>query len=113
MAEPLLDQSHKYMILGQDEKIWVFAYEAISYTDSNEKYWQAYSKKPGFFFVPQGPRTEKEVYEFIELHSHKLDNDDKLDLYLFIYKGGLEQFLERYRKKNESNTTTGRGDSSD
>lgn len=112
MPETLLDQSHKYVILGQDEKIWVFAYEVISHGE--EKYWQSYSKKPGSFFVPQGPRTEQEVYRFIQLHSHKLDNNDKLDLYLFVYKGGLEEFLKRNRKingiKESTDTTSGGGD---
>jgi len=97
MSTPLLDRSRKYVILGRDEKIWIFAWERSYIGDDSAHYWQCYFVRPGGLVVAQGPRDEREVYEFLDQHSHKLDADDKLDLALFLHKGGLESFLKENR----------------
>lgn len=95
---PLLDRTCKYVVLGKDEKIWIFAWE--SYGDSNAYNWQCYFIRPGSFMVAQGPREEQEVFNFLEEHSHKLDSEDKLDLAFFLHKGGLESFLKENRNND-------------
>jgi|ERR1700694_758872 len=98
-TESLLDQSHKFVVLGPDEKIWYFAYEGM--TNAEEKvifHWQAYSKRPGLdIFVPDGPWSEESVFKFLEKHSRKLTDADRIDLFLFLHKGGIEIFLLKNR----------------
>lgn len=102
MPDQLLDTGKKYIVLGKDEQIWSFAFESEDYVASANKCWMAYSKKPGSFFIAKGPRTEKEVYNFLVECWHKLDDDDKIDLYLFLEKGGIENFLEENRNGNNT-----------
>lgn len=104
----LLDTTYKYMVWGRDECFWLFVYES-SYIGT-VKAWQSYKKQPGSFYVPQGPKTEQEVIDFLLSNNHKLDEEDKLDLYLFVNKGGLEEFLEENRIKIDYGTNTGRID---
>ncbi len=98
---PLLDRTHKYVVLGRDELVWIFVWETSHY-DGNS--WQCYFIRPGGLMVAQGPRKEKEVYNFLDQNSHMLDNDDKLDLALFLHKGGLESFLKENRNKPSEET---------
>lgn len=94
---PLLDRKYKYVVLDKDEKIWIFAYETYG---GDAYFWYSYYVRPGGFLVSQGPRNEEEVFNFLEQNSHKLDSDDKLNLALFLHKGGLESFLKENRNKN-------------
>lgn len=94
--EYLLDQSRKFVVLGPDEKIWFFVYELTPEVHG----WQAYSKRPGInAFVPEGPWLEETVFRFVNIYSRKLTDNDKIDLWLFLYKGGLEYFLQKHRIK--------------
>ena len=90
--QALLDHSKKFLVLGPDEKIWYFVFETTE--------WQAYSKQPGKnIFVPEGPWLEDSVFRFVTIYSRKLSDSDKIDLWLFLYKGGLEVFLKKNRIK--------------
>jgi hypothetical protein len=105
-AGSLLDQSRKFVILGQDERIWLFVYEPTPDTDTglSDYYWQAYSQKPGLLFVPEGPWAEDAIVRFLEKHgTHPLDSEDKLDLLLYLHLGGLEVYLKKNRIKGEQN----------
>jgi hypothetical protein len=96
--EHLLDQSKKFVVLGPDEKIWFFVYELTPEIHG----WQAYSKRPGLnAFVPEGPWLEESVYRFVNIYSRKLTDDDKIDLHLFLYKGGLEALFTKTRNKDK------------
>lgn len=99
---PLLDRTRKYVVLGRDERIWIFAWEHQHYNEDEPYCWQCYYVKPGGLIVATGPKEEREVFDFLEQNSHKLDSDDKLDLALFLHKGGLESFLKKEQEKNDS-----------
>lgn len=97
-TESLLDQSRKFVTVGPDEKIWVFSFEAPSAGTVHE--WQAYSKTPDSeIFVPEGPWSEAMVLKFIGVNWKKLNDSDRIDLFLFLHKGGLEHFLQKSRKE--------------
>lgn len=94
--EHLLDQSKKFVVLGPDEKIWFFVYELT--TESTG--WQAYSKRPGMSaYVPEGPWLEESVFRFLNIYTRKLTDNDKIDLWMFLYKGGFESFLRKHKSK--------------
>lgn len=97
--ERLLDQSHKFVVLGPDEKIWFFAWESTTTDSSNVVYgWQAYSKSPGSsIFIAEGVWGEASVLRFLNKHARKLTDSDRIDLFLYLHKGGIEAFLHRHR----------------
>ena len=71
----------------------VFAYESIP--DTSILSWQAFSKKPGLtIFIPDGPWSEESVRGFLAKHSRPLTDSDRIDLFLFLHKGGIERFLK-------------------
>ena len=102
LTAPLLDITRKYILLGPDEWVWIFSYDsskdAIGEVFSS---WQAYAQKPGGLALPQGGRTEMEVIEFFDKHWRQLDDDDKMNLILFLYHGGLESFLKENHKETK------------
>src|SRR5665213_411404 len=110
--ETLLDITKKFVVFGPDEKLWYFVYELIP--DSSILSWQAYSAKPGFtIYIPDGPWSEDSVNRFIAKHSRKLTDSDRIDLFLFLHKGGIERFLkkelhDRPNKKHSSNSDSRR-----
>lgn len=94
-TERLLDQSRKFVVLGPDEKIWYFAWES-----TNSIYgWQAYSKKPGLaVYAPEKNHwPEASVLRFLNKHMRKLTDSDRIDLFLYLHRGGIEMFLRRNR----------------
>ena len=102
---PLLDRGRKYVVLGPDEKVWMFAWENTYQGGEWEYRWQTYYIRPGGLAVAHGVQSEREVFEYLTKHAHKLDSDDKLDLYLFTRKGGLEKFLKENRKSDATDSS--------
>lgn len=99
-TERLLDQSRKFVVVGPDEKIWFFAWESSNSGIGNAYSWQAYSRKPGItVYLPEGPWSEASVLRFLNKHSRKLTDSDRIDLFLYLHRGGLEAFLHRNRTK--------------
>lgn len=97
----LLDKKAKYRFWAPDECWWRFAYEPQNDWSGVKWNWIAYRKKPGSSYVVQGPWTEIEVLNRLVLYGHKLDDDDLIDLGLFVYSGGLEEFLAQNRIPEE------------
>lgn len=95
-TERLLDQSRKFVVLGPDEKIWYFAWESSS---NNNYGWQAYSKMPGLaVYIPEPSHwPESSVLRFLNKHTRRLTDSDRIDLFLYLHKGGFETFLRRNR----------------
>lgn len=103
MSTTSLDTDQLYMVMGPDEKIWLFCYETRFESDREKcTSWQAYTEKPGEMVVPQGPRTERQVLSFLNKHEHQLDDDDKFNLMFWVYRGGLESFLKENRKGDKN-----------
>lgn len=102
-TEQLLDQTCKFIALGPDERIWIFVYEPTptSSSQGNTVFeWQAFSRGPKFdIYIPEGPWSEAMVLRFLNAHTRKLTNSDRIDLFLFLHKGGLEAFLQKHRKE--------------
>lgn len=99
-TESLLDQSRTFVVFGPDEKIWVFKYESqAASTGMVSTYdWQAYSRKPGFdVFIPMGAWPEDSVFRYLTKHSRKLTDSERIDLFLYLHKGGMEMFLRKHR----------------
>jgi hypothetical protein len=99
-TESLLDQSRVFVVFGPDEKIWVFKYESQAKTTGmvGTYDWQAYSRKPGYdVFLPSGAWPEDSVHRFLTKHSRKLTDSERIDLWLYLHKGGIEAFLKKNR----------------
>lgn len=95
-TERLLDQSRKFVVLGPDEKVWYFAWE----NNGISKGWQGYSQGPGSdVVVSEGAWTEANVLRFLNKHLRKLTNSDRIDLFLYLHKGGIEMWLHKHRIK--------------
>lgn len=107
----ILDKTYRYVVIDPDEITWIFSYEKSDYIINSEGeegwLWQAYYIRPGSFIVSSGPRSEEDISRFLDRYSHKLDSNDKLDMALFLRKGGLEEFLKKNHKEvvyDESST---------
>lgn len=99
-TESLLDQSRTFVVFGPDENIWVFKYESqAKSTGMVATYdWQAYRKRPGSdVFLPDGAWPEDSVLRYLTKHSRKLTDSERIDLFLYLHKGGIEAFLHKHR----------------
>lgn len=105
-AESLLDESRTFVVFGPDERIWVFKYESQAKTTGMVATydWQAYKRKPGFdVFVPDGVWAESSVLRFLTKHSRKLGDNERIDLFFYLHKGGIESFLHKNRIEIKEN----------
>lgn len=106
-TEPLLDQSRKFVALGPDEKTWFFAWESSKATGTTTYSWHAYSKALGTdVYLPEGPWSEAAVFRFLTKHTRKLTDSDRIDLFLYLHKGGFEAFLHKRRIKETNDRHT-------
>lgn len=100
-TESLLDQNRSFAILGPDEKIWFFKWESGGPAETGMPVygWQAYSKTPGAVFIPMGPWSEASIIRFLTKHGRTLGDNERIDLYFYLHKGGIEIFLRKNRIK--------------
>lgn len=101
VTEELLDQTRKFVVIGPDERIWYFAYESQTKVSIGTTWdWNAYSKRPDSgVYIPHGIWAEHEVLRYLTKHSRKLTDSDRIDLYFFLHKGGIETYLTKHRMK--------------
>ena len=96
MAEPLLDRTRKYIVWTPDECWWQFKWECTTDQTGTHWFWRAYRKRPGAAaFTAQDRWDELEVLQRLTEFSYGLDQDDKIDLMNFLYRGGIEEFFKK------------------
>ncbi len=93
MAAPLLDRNKQYALSAPDECWWKFVWECDTDHEGAHWHWIAYRRKPGYTYQRQGMWTELEVFQRLTEFAHQLNDDDRMDLWNWVHKGGLEQFL--------------------
>ncbi len=91
-----LDISKKYEYQDRAEHFWRFTFESIA----GEEGWFAWIKRPDskeHFCV--GKVSEKELIQKLESNPPPLNDDDLIDLNLWINHGGLEAYTPRKKRR--------------
>ena len=90
-----LDIATKYGYLDKNEVQWVYTYQKLG----DDEGWFAWVTRPGQKEFCIGRITEKEILEKLTNNPPPLDQDDLIDLELWIDHGGLELYSPKKDKE--------------
>ena len=93
MAEALLDRNKKYAVRTPDECWWSFIWECETDGEGARWQWVAYRRVPGGSYKRQGIWREIEVLKRLTDYAYQFTDEDRVDLWNWVHKGGLEAFL--------------------
>lgn len=91
----VLDVSKKYSYYDKKETRWTFTYQDIA----NDEGWYAWITKPGQIEICIGRVSEEEVIKNLEANP-PLNQDDEIDLHLWMDHGGLDKYQPRKENGN-------------
>jgi hypothetical protein len=85
-----LDVSKRYSYIDKNETMWAFTYQNIA----NDEGWYVWRTMPGQIEICIGRTEEAEIVKKLT-ENPPLDQDDLIDLELWLSHGGLDSYVPR------------------